>query len=32
MLDSIADRVAEYRAKTRLSAPDKARKVKLAEL
>jgi antitoxin StbD len=32
MLDSIADRTAENRAKTRLSTVDKARKIKLDEL
>ncbi|MDH4233806.1 MAG: type II toxin-antitoxin system prevent-host-death family antitoxin [Gallionella sp.] len=32
MLDSIADRIAENRAKTRLSALNKARKIKLDEL
>ena len=32
MLDSIADRIAENRAKTRLPALDKARKIKLDDL
>jgi len=32
MLDSIADRIAENRAKTRLATINKARKVKLDEL
>ncbi len=32
MLDSIAERIAENRAKTRLSTLSKARKVKLDEL
>jgi hypothetical protein len=32
MLDSIADRIAENRAKTRLPTLSKARKVKLDEL
>jgi antitoxin StbD len=32
MLDSIADRIVENRAKTRVTTLDKARKVKLADL
>ena len=32
MLDSIADRIAENRAKTRLPSLDKARKIKLEDL
>lgn len=32
MLDSIADRIAENRAKSRLSTLDKARKIKLEDL